>query len=357
MSLLLRLLRAPASIERLALSDWDLLMREIRSQRLSARVSWLIEDHGLIDHCPPRAWRELAAQRFYPQFIQARTRLELRKLRKALADVDTPIMALKGAAYLLAELPLARGRVFADLDILIPRDRLADVERTLRAAGWEGSTPNAYDQEYYRRWMHEIPPLRHPERGVELDVHHGILPLSSRLHPDPTLIWQQAGQGVIPPFLIPSPPDMLLHSTAHGFQDSEIDGNLRDLLDIHDMASDFGRDPHFWDRLLERAGQLELTRPLSYALNTAHTLLDTPIPQPILRTLDREVPGRLGKALVNGLLQRALTPAYPYRRPPRLSLGLLYLRSHWLRMPPGLLAAHLGRKTLRRLAPRSQRSA
>jgi hypothetical protein len=47
------------------------------------------------------------------------------------------------------------------------------------------------------------------------------------------------------------------------------------------------------------------------------------------------------------LVPRVLEPRYPTRRPARLSAWLLFLRSHWLRMPPGLLAAHLLRKGLR----------
>ncbi|WP_164045505.1 nucleotidyltransferase family protein, partial [Serratia marcescens] len=65
-----------------------------------------------------------------------------------------------------------------DLDILVPRDRLDEVEAALLAAGWEWVKPDPYDDAYYRRWMHELPPLIHRERDRMIDVHHTILPLT-----------------------------------------------------------------------------------------------------------------------------------------------------------------------------------
>jgi hypothetical protein len=127
MSLLLQGIREPNFFATLDPTQWNLLMQEIRAQRLSARISYLLEDHDLADACPRRTWMELQAQRYYPEFVQAQIRLELRKVRKALADLDTPIMLLKGAAYHFAGLPVARGRAFNDLDILVPRELLEPV--------------------------------------------------------------------------------------------------------------------------------------------------------------------------------------------------------------------------------------
>ena len=39
---------------------------------------------------------------------------------------------------------------------------------------------SAYDQRYYREWMHELPPLLHVRRQTALDVHHAIAPETAR---------------------------------------------------------------------------------------------------------------------------------------------------------------------------------
>jgi hypothetical protein len=58
---------------------------------------------------------------------------ELNRLRRAFADLDLPLLALKGAAYAAARLPVAVGRPSADVDILVPEDRLDEVTRALEA--------------------------------------------------------------------------------------------------------------------------------------------------------------------------------------------------------------------------------
>ena len=59
------------------------------------------------------------------------------------------------------------------------------VEAALIDAGWERvKEADGYDDVYYRRWMHELPPLIHRTRDRMIDVHHTILPLTARPTPD-----------------------------------------------------------------------------------------------------------------------------------------------------------------------------
>src|SRR3546814_1875839 len=70
----------------------------------------------------------------------------------------------------MAGLPPARGRLFSDIDFMVPRDRIDEVERILVKADWAPAVKDAYDQRYYRRWTHQIPPLKHFQRTTVLDV-------------------------------------------------------------------------------------------------------------------------------------------------------------------------------------------
>ena len=47
-------------------------------------------------------------------------RREVGHIRQALANLPAPPVLLKGAAYVVAELPNATGRRFGDIDILVP---------------------------------------------------------------------------------------------------------------------------------------------------------------------------------------------------------------------------------------------
>ena len=117
------------------------------------------------------------------------------------------------------------------------------------------SSSNLYDARYYRRWSHELPPMRHRDRGSVLDVHHTILPPSSRLRPDPALFWR-AAVSLPDGSMAFCPAHMALHVAVHLFQDGEIAGGLGDLIDFDELCRYFGRRPGFWEQLVPAAVEL-----------------------------------------------------------------------------------------------------
>ena len=135
---------------------------------------------------------------------------------------------------------------------------LPDVERALLAAGWEWVKEDGYDDHYYRRWMHELPPLIHRERDRMIDVHHAILPLTARPKPDMAAMIADRVPLADGLFTL-SPADMIVHSAAHLFADGDLAGGLRNLWDIDRLLREFGeRDSGFRAQLVDRA---EATRP------------------------------------------------------------------------------------------------
>jgi hypothetical protein len=238
----------------------------------------------------------------------------------------------------------------SDVDILVPREQLEVVEKALLQAGWETTKPDRYDQRYYRKWMHELPPLQHRERRSLLDVHHTVLPLTGRLHPDPMEIRSAARRLGDGDLWVLSPEDMLLHSATHLFHDDDLSGGLRDLFDLDDLLRHFAAtDPAFWERLPLRAAEQGLGRPLFYALRYCRQLLGTPIPDGVARSWR---PSRAVQVFMDGLVVRALTGG-SHVRPSvgtRLAHWVMYARAHWLRMPLRLLLPHLFRKSWRGIA-------
>jgi hypothetical protein len=263
--------------------------------------------------------------------------------------LDKPFVLLKGSAYLLAGLPLAKGRVSSDVDILVPQASVAEVEKKLLDHGWEHIKLDDYDQYFYRNWSHELPPLQHRERGTVVDVHHTILPPTGRLRPDPEKLI--AASMPIPgsKFRVLAPVDMVLHSAAHGFQDGDLNRPLRDLVDIDGLLRHFGQDEKFWHHLGARAEELDLTRPLFYALRYAQRYLGTPVTAGLKRSMRCWQPSWPVLSLMDTIVNQVVT-AGPWRDDLSLTLArkLLYIRSHWLRLPPYLLIPHLLRKLLRK---------
>jgi hypothetical protein len=144
---------------------------------------------------------------------------------------------------------------------------------------------------------------------------------------------------------------MVLHCAVHLFQDGELGGSIRDLVDADALVSDFAHcDSQFWTRLVARAGELGLGRPLFYVLRYARRLLQTSVPDDVEAALPK--PSSPVLRLMDRLVMRAMLPVTGQHGTAGEETArlLLYIRSHWLRMPPGKLAAHLTRKALRRFS-------
>lgn len=345
--LLVDVLRDPARMAGLPLAGWDLLLRQALAANLTASLYCLADEHGLLAGVPAAPRRHLEWAGVLLRRHADGVRWEVARIQAALAALDTPLILLKGAAYTMAALPPARGRLFSDIDILLPRDAIPEAEAALMLAGWMSHHHDDYDQRYYRIWMHEIPPLQHVQRGSVIDVHHAILPLTAAARPDPDLL---RGAAVAlpghPGVQVLAPADMVLHSATHLFYDGEFDKGLRDLLDLHRLLCQFGAEAGFWDALAPRALALGLGRPLFYALRYTARLLGTPVPPAVVDALASAAPGAALLALMDALFLRALLPLHASCAGPLTGLahGLLYIRGNWLRMPPLLLARHLFHK-------------
>lgn len=345
---LISLFRSPERAGEPAPRAWEQFIAVGREANLLGRLYWVIREAGALGTVPDgpathlmSAWLAAEAQR------RAVTR-EVTYLLTLLQDVASRVVLLKGAAYAFTGLPPAPGRQFSDIDILVSRDELRAVEAKLNWAGWLGTHHGAYDQRYYREWMHELPPLRHPQRGSTLDVHHTILPETARFHPDADALLSAAR--LLPghsQLAVLAPEDMVIHSATHLFLDGEIPNGLRDLLDLDALLRHFGASPAFWDALPARAQELELALPLFLALRYCQRLLGTPVPDSCRAAMAGTGPHALAQRVLDACYRRLLVPALPEhsRRPGHRAAGsVIFLRGHWLRMPLPLLVRHVVQK-------------
>lgn len=349
-----RALRAPEALPGWTAAQWDLLVRQARSAGLLARVAERLQGLGLTDAVPPAPAAHLLAAQTVATAQHTEVRREIAFVQHALRDETGPLVLLKGAAYLMAGLPAAAGRVFSDTDILVPKARLPSIEAALLMHGWATTHHTPYDQRYYREWMHELPPLVHLRRQTALDVHHAISPLTARIRTDSARLLAAAvpipGQ---PGLAMLAPPDMVLHSMLHLLVNDELSHALRDLSDLDLLLRHFGADAAFWPLITGRAAELGLGRVLHYGLRFVSRVFATPVPPAALQACAAFAPAAPTAALMDALWRRALVPPHHsvVGASNRVALFMLYLRAHWLKMPSGLLLRHLAVKALRRREP------
>jgi hypothetical protein len=342
-------LRDPPETLSWTIAQWELLVRQARSADLLSRLAALLQQRGLLDQVPAAPRTHLLAARTVGEAQEEAVHREVSQVRKALTRIGVEIVLLKGAAYLYAGLPAAQGRVFSDIDFLVPRAALPQVEAALMLHGWATTHHEPYDQRYYREWMHELPPMQHVTRQTVLDVHHAIVPLTARLKPDSAKLLAAARPVPERPGLkVLAPEDMVLHSAAHLFLNEELSHGLRDLVDLDSLLRHFGGEQGFWTSLPARAVELDLERPLRFALRYSNRMLGTPVPTDALSASV--------SPWMDALFLRALQPDHPTAGDgfTPVARWLLYVRAHWLRLPPGRLAYHLAVKALRKQRERAK---
>ena len=344
--LVISLLREPQACVSLRTGELDLALRLLRRLHLLGRLAMRLQSFGLIERLPPEAAEQLISALAVIDARERVTRWELNRLEWALRGLkNVRVLVVKGCAYLLGGLPNASGRIFADVDLLVAE---RDLERALIERGWRGADVTPYDDNYYRVWTHELPPMVHAEREIEVDLHFTIIPRMSRLKPRPEYLLEEARPLPHTLFWRLSDVDLVLHTMTHLMFDSDLADSLRDLVDIDDLLKYFSAgDPAFFERLWARAETLDLSRPAFYSLRYAQRLLGTSVPDEVLQRSRRGAPTALIVRLMDALVPRALFPQHPDSPSATAGLArlLLYVRSQWIRLPPLLLARHLIYKT------------
>jgi hypothetical protein len=314
--ILARALADPASVLSLDDDGWAALLCIAHAERLLATLAHRV--NGL--PVPPNAQAVLTNARLNADVGRTRALWEVEMARRTLAPLGIPVVLLKGSAFIAAGLNAGKGRLVGDLDILVPRDRVDDVETAVLKAGWEWLKADAYDDHYYRTWMHELPPMIHQDRDAMIDIHHNILPRTAQ--PTPDISAMIADSVALENGLrILCPEDMVVHAAAHLLADGDLSGGLRNLWDIRCLLAEFPTE-----RLRARAQLHGLGSEVGRAVRLADTVF-----------------GRTNAARwADRLYIRRLTARDDWGRETRKLLRFaFYIRSHLLRMPLLLLVRHL----------------
>ena len=327
--LLVRALRDPSSVGD---CDWPSLISAARAEQLIGSLAFRMQGRNL----PARVEAVFEAARRDAAYARTQALWEAEMARRALAPLGVPVILMKGTAFHAANLEACIGRSVGDLDIMVPRARLDAVEAALLDAGWERmKEADGYDDVYYRRWMHELPPLIHRTRDRMIDVHHTILPLTARPRPDAEALIADS-VALDNGLRILSPPDIIVHAAAHLLADGDLAGGLRNLWDIDRLLREFAAADHeFWRKLRERSRLHQLERAVARTLRLSRRLYGTPL----------EKSDGHASSLADRLFEARLLARNGWGQEQRKLLRFaFYVRSHLLRMPPLMLARHLWKK-------------
>lgn len=353
-NILIKVLQNPSMMTEMSAGDWNNCLREAKIAGLAGRLAADAIYLDIIEDLPLKVQNTFKSNTYNSQSSTRKIKWEINRVRRAMLGTDEKLILLKGGAYIAEGLKCTNGRMSVDLDVLVAKNRIDYAEEKFLAAGWEHQVEDDYDQKYYREYAHELPPLVHPERYISIDVHHTILPMTSRVKPDIQKMIEDSVES-LDGFYVFSKVDMILHSVVHLFQDGEIRSSLRNLLEQHDMYEEFGQNEKFWQSIVPRAIELGLTRSLFYSLHFTKGILKTDIPQAVIEEIMPYGPNGIAMGLMNWMVPAVISPTIGARGMSRwICQNGLYMRSHWLKMPPLLLIKHLTIKFFRNFAKKEE---
>ncbi|WP_434362100.1 nucleotidyltransferase family protein [Parasalinivibrio latis] len=296
----------------------------------------------------PLAVRQQLSNDFHRFSVQKRGLVrELRMLTSALGDdAVQDMVVLKGAAYHLAKIEELAGRTMSDIDVWVSERQLKGVEEKLVESGWVHSQLNSYDDRFYREWSQEIPPLKHYERRIELDVHFRILPKALDSSDQALNLlrytqWTEQGIRVL------TLPAMIIHSAIHLFYESEYRGGPRDLFDLYLLFSRLSQVPEGWHSLISIQEDVGQGDSVYLALRYCQKLFRLAVPEKVMAFYSQYAPAPVALRLLDNAFMTVFSSGFPPHRPfgyDVMALAL-YLRGHVKRLPMPILLPHLVRKT------------
>lgn len=351
--LLLNALRQPQTLLLLDPDGWDVLVRTARHARLLATLHARLDAAGLLPRVDALHARHLDSAMQLYRFRRQKAFSVLAALAPLMQDCARPVVLLKGSAYVMQQMPLCAGRIFSDVDIMVPKADLEDVEKRLLQSGWTHTVRDAHDQRYYREWSHELPPLAHPNHVLTLDVHHTILPVTGKVRIDAGRLLRDAIPLTGSTWHVLDPADQFIHACLHLFQDSDCVDRLREIVDLDMLIRTHGQHEAFWPRLCERSTHNPgAGRAVWYGLRYCQALLATPIPESVTAALDVLSPAGGVRRLMDHAIAQVMFGPHPDAHHDATSpfwAGVLKARALHLRMPLHLLIYHAAAKLARDL--------
>jgi hypothetical protein len=320
--------------------QWQQLVLVLRNQQLLACYSAEFKRAGIFEQIPVQTQRHFLNADVLAENHKQQVKFEVSDLVRTLGNRERKyLIFLKGAGYTLSEGRVGQTRIYNDIDVIADKPAIDGIEKHLCLFGWLSEELTEHDEKYYRKWAHEIPPLRHGKRGTIVDIHHNIVPIISGRHIDADKF---ASNSVTTEdgFQILSYAGMTLHSLIHLFFNEDVKKGYRDLIDIHTLMT-YHSDSDYWQSLLSLSKETGFQMELFLACRYAQKILQTDIPEFVQNEINQFCPWNI--MFLDFIYEKSLLPNHPICQPRFFTLAefMILLRGHFQKMPLHILTYHL----------------
>ncbi len=267
--------------------DWKQVIRIADKHFVLPLLYWNLKKRDLLRLLPADMIDILSTIYVLSRHRNRRLKDKVVEIARQLNSVSVEPVLLKGMAALFHETYEDAGlRTMVDIDLLVPRERMADCVSALRKVGFEARGDT--DESHYDHHQHYAP-LFHKDSPALLELHReavgfryqSILPAQEIFNRSVTI---RAGDAVI---RLPDPSHFLLNNIIHGqFSDGGYRYGWVKLYQIYDMvaAQRVFKQGIDWSMISRRFKRAGYQRVLDHYITLSEQLFNQPGPSGIPRT-------------------------------------------------------------------------
>ncbi|MBU1871466.1 MAG: nucleotidyltransferase family protein [Candidatus Omnitrophica bacterium] len=298
--------------------NWDYLLKTAEDDGVISLLYRILKDFGnglvpdRVGDILKRNYLETTARNF---FILS----ELSKALKAFADNEIPVIVLKGASFLENIYQDIGLRPIGDVDILIKKERLPQIDSSLKEQGY--SSPHRwadYIDKPDTKYLNSISYVKGP---IHLHIHWHIINTSIATYLNINEIkmdrfWQEARPASIAGVesLAMASHHLLIHLSEHSFTHAY--DRLILLCDISEIINYCNSNGGLnWELFLEDTLLFNLNIPAFYSLYFASKLINAQVPAAVLNKLQPEHSGYPERLVKKWVLENKRIPELRYLIP------------------------------------------
>lgn len=262
--------------------DWSRIISDAADQGLTLILYRWLSTAGASYDPPAESLAELKARAIGLVAQNLVLTRELTAVLQTFRHYQLPCIPIRGPALAEQLYGDVTARVMGDLDLLVPRDRLVDVERILTGIGYREIDRRPG---FARTYSYTLEFVKERPEPISLEPHWTIAypPFADRV--DMGAVWQRAVPGTVGGVdtLLLSRTDLLLHLCFHLLHK----GEQAPLLWWYELALVIRQEPDAldWTQVLHIARQSGQGELLAGLLSKFHALFGSPIPAPIFAQL------------------------------------------------------------------------
>ena len=272
-----------SALENLTPAQWEELLQMAKIQDLSPLLYWRLVHEKAVKAVPPSV-ADALRNAFYKCLADNSVYFDdLYKILAAFEQAGIQVILLKGAYLAEKVYPNVGLRPMDDFDLMVRRADYLRGHKLLEELGFTG----------HRRFFSETE-LDHGKHGPimsrpgskDIELHWTLVDDRSDLEIDEETLWQGSRLIQLPGTTawVLSLENMLLHLCAHISYGHMFQRQPRSLVDIARLLETGGEQVN-WQEVVQTAHTWKSEAGIFLALYLAHSLLDAPVPAPVISAL------------------------------------------------------------------------